>query len=87
MSSMSSMPHLSFIKKTSWRDSEGRYWKFGSVEDDGQMAWVYGNNIEEIDYLLFQENRDERIVSVNRILDYRRVRSGGFKIAAMITIN
>jgi len=78
------------IKKSGWLDSEGRYWKFGPKDDEKQIVWVVGKEIEETDYILnyiLESGQQQRLVSVQNILNYKRIRSGGFKIEAAITIN
>lgn len=81
------IPNANTIKKSGWSDCEGRYWLFGPIGDETQIVWIVGKEIEETEYVLTFGKKTQKKVSVQNILNYKRIRSGGFKIEAAITIN
>lgn len=79
------LPHLSSIKKSPWKDECGRVWLFGEQENNIQLVYIYGSQIEESSYIV-TDGTTSKTVKVSEILDWRRIRTGGFKMVATITI-
>jgi hypothetical protein len=79
-------PTVNVIKKSEWGDCDGRHWKFGPVRDDIQIMWVVGKELEETDYILTSDSALKN-VSVDHVLKYKRIQTGGFKMEVAITIN
>ena len=80
------LPHLSSIKKSPWKDQCGRVWLFGEQEKDLFIVYIYGSKIEEDSSYVVTDGETSKTVQVFEILEWRRIRTGGFKMMATITI-